>query len=345
MHSVLSKMKILYVGFVFSLFFHLCHGIRHLVWDAGHSFETAQLKNYALKGYVFDIQKFALHDGPGIRTTVFLKGCELRCTWCCNPESQLLAPQLAFDAQKCTNCLDCVSSCKYGALTAKNSKLNVDFEKCVGCGKCVDECLPSALKVFGYETSATTVVDEVFKDFSYFETSGGGITLSGGDPVFQPEFAFEILKLAKSKGIHTCLETSGHCKPEIIQKLAGVTDLFLFDFKHYKKAEHEKYTNVSNEIILKNLDYLGTGKHSVILRCPIIPGVNDSLQHFETIVAISKKYDSIQAVEVMPFHDWGFHKYKLIGRERPKISSETISKETAAKWKEGLRKLGCSKII
>lgn len=297
-----------------------------------------------MKGFVFDIQKFALHDGPGIRTTVFLKGCELRCKWCCNPESQLPSPQLSFDAKKCTHCLECIESCSFGALTKNGSQLKVDYEKCTGCGDCVSECGPGALKIFGYETDAQTVVSEVMKDKMYFDNSGGGITLSGGDPVFQPDFTYSILKLAKEKGIHTSLETSGHSKPEIIRKLAEVTDLFLFDFKHYKSEMHEKYTGVPNNIILKNLDFLCSNNHPVILRCPIIPGVNDSLEHFRTIAEISNKYNSIREVEIMPFHDWGFHKYEMIGLKRPSINSETISKETKKQWISNLEKLGCSKV-
>jgi pyruvate formate lyase activating enzyme len=285
-----------------------------------------------------------LHDGPGIRTTVFLKGCELRCEWCCNPESQLQAPQLAYDPEKCTQCFDCVKSCTYNALSVQKNKLQVNFEKCVGCGDCISECVPGALKIFGYETKADTVIQEVAKDKSYFDNSGGGITLSGGDPVFQADFSYELLRLAKEKSIHTAVETSGHCKPEIIKKLAEVTDLFLFDFKHFKNADHTKFTGVPNTIILENLDYLCRNNHPLILRCPIIPGINDSLQHFEAIAAISKKYEAIQMVEVMPFHDWGFHKYELIGLNRPKINSETISKETKNKWVEGLRKLACRNV-
>ncbi len=297
-----------------------------------------------MKGFVFDIQKFALHDGPGIRTTVFLKGCELRCQWCCNPESQLQPPQLAFDVKKCTHCFECIESCRYGALKKAENKLSVDFEKCTGCGDCVSHCAPGALKIFGYETDAHSVIKEVAKDKAYFGNSGGGITLSGGDPVFQPEFAFDLLQVAKENGIHTCIETSGHCKPEIIAKLATVTDLFLFDFKHYKNADHVKFTGVPNDILLANLDFLCRNNHKVILRCPIIPGVNDSLEHFKAIAELSKKYDSIQMVEVMPFHDWGFHKYELLGMKRPDIDSSTIPKETAAKWRDGLKKLGCTKI-
>lgn len=297
-----------------------------------------------LKGIVFDIQKFALHDGPGIRTAVFLKGCELRCQWCCNPESQLPAPQLAFDAAKCMHCMECVDSCSFGALTKIGNRLNVNFEKCTGCGDCVKECGYGALKIFGYETNAETLIKEVAKDKLYFDNSGGGITLSGGDPVFQHEFSFEILKLAKEKGIHTCLETSGHCKPEIIRKLAEVTDLFLFDFKHFKNESHEKFTGVPNGIILQNLDYLCKKGKNVILRCPIIPGVNDSLEHFRAIAETGNKYDAIREVEIMPFHDWGFHKYEMIGMKRPAIQSGTIPKETKNRWINNLEKLGFTKI-
>lgn len=297
-----------------------------------------------MKGFVFDIQKFALHDGPGIRTTVFLKGCELRCKWCCNPESQLQPPQLSYELKKCTHCMECIDSCKYGALSKNGDKLKVDFGKCIGCGDCIKECAPGALKIFGYETDAQTVVSEVIKDKMYFDNSGGGITLSGGDPVSQPDFTYSILKLAKEKGIHTSLETSGHCKSEIIRKLAEVTDLFLFDFKHFKNAEHEKQTGVSNDIILSNLDFLCNNRQNVILRCPIIPGVNDSLEHFRAIAEISNKYNSIREVEIMPFHDWGFHKYELIGMKRPAIQSGTIPKETKNSWINNLEKLGCSKV-
>ena len=297
------------------------------------------------KGIVFDIQKFALHDGPGIRTTVFLKGCELRCHWCCNPESQLPTPQLAYDEGKCTHCMDCVGSCQFEALTKDGHRLRVNFGKCTGCGACVQECAYDALKIFGYETEAQSVVSEVIKDKMYFDNSGGGITLSGGDPVFQHEFSYQILKLARENGIHTCIETSGYCNPEIIKKLAEVTDLFLFDFKHYKNEMHEKYTGVPNHTILANLDFLSKSGHKIILRCPVIPGVNDSLEHFKAIAEISNKYAAIQSVEIMPFHDWGFHKYKLIGKDRPRINSEAVPKEISKKWVEGLRKLGCNKVV
>ena len=297
-----------------------------------------------MKGMIFDIQKFALHDGPGIRTTVFMKGCELRCKWCCNPESQLITPQLSFDVNKCSNCMECLSVCKEEALSNKQGKLSVNFELCTSCGKCIRECLPNALKIYGWQSDAKTIIDEVIKDKSFFDNSGGGITISGGDAVFQPAFALEILNLARENGIHTCLETSGYCKPETFSELASVTDLFLFDFKHFKDSEHEKFTGVSNKLILSNLDYLCRLNKPVILRCPIIPGVNNNMQHFKEIADLSKKYVSIKAVEIMAFHDWGFHKYEQIGMKRPVIDSSTVADKVAQSWIEAIRNLGCTNV-
>lgn len=297
-----------------------------------------------MKGVVFDLQKFALHDGPGIRTAVFLKGCELCCEWCCNPESQLPAPQLAFEATKCTHCLECVSSCRHEALQVQDNLLKVNFEKCTGCGDCIKECAYGALKIYGYTAEAEDIVAEVLKDKDYFENSGGGLTLTGGDPVFQHAFAYEILRLAKEKGLHTCVETSGYCRQEIIARLAGVTDLFLYDFKHHLARGYHGHTGVSGEAVMSNLDFLCREKHEVVLRCPVIPGVNNTLQHFQAIADLSNRYESITGVEIMPFHDWGFHKYEMLGRKRPVLGGSTVPKETKQQWIAALLKLGCTKI-
>ena len=298
-----------------------------------------------IKGIIFDLQKFALHDGPGIRTTVFLKGCELRCKWCCNPESQVKAPQLSFDLNKCTHCMDCVPVCKVGALYKNEAnKLGVNFELCTACGDCLEECTPDALKIYGWQADAQSIIDEVKKDKSYFENSGGGITLSGGDAVFQPEFALEILKLARQNGIHTCLETSGHCTLETISELAKLTDLFLFDFKHFKDEDHKKHTEVSNRTLLANLEYLCHENKPLILRCPIVPGVNNNVQHFKAIADLSNKYAAIQSVEIMGFHDWGFHKYEQIGLKRPNIDSSTVPDDTVSGWVKAIQEFGCKKI-
>jgi pyruvate formate lyase activating enzyme len=296
------------------------------------------------KGILFDLQKFALHDGPGIRTAVFLKGCALRCQWCCNPESQLLPAQLSFDRSRCNDCLECVPFCKTGALRAHDNKIQIDFNACNACSDCLNECSRDALKIFGWETDAESVVKEVLKDKDYFDNSGGGITLTGGDPLFQPDFSAEILRLSKKAGLHTCVETAGDYPGEDIMLLAKYTDLFLYDFKHYREADHLKYTGVSNRRILDNLDLLCKAGKEVVLRCPIIPGVNNTIEHFRFISELSRKYDAIKEVELMPFHDYGFHKYEQIGMNRPSINSSSVAEKTKKMWIEQMKELGCVKI-
>lgn len=295
------------------------------------------------KGIIFDIQKFALHDGPGIRTAVFLKGCPLRCQWCCNPESWFPGPQLSFNKARCTECLKCVPLCTRSALQNKGGKFTVDFGRCNACQDCLPVCIPDALKIYGWETTPQKVLNEVIKDKDYFLNSGGGLTLTGGEPLFQIDFATEILRLAKENNIHTCIETSGYSSPENLQKIVRYTDLFLFDFKHYNDNKHLAYTNVSNRNILKNLDTLCQTNHQVILRCPIIPGINNTREHFRAIASISNKYKAIQAVEILPFHDWGFHKYEQIGMKKPNIIYDTPAEKSAVLWLEMIREEGCSK--
>jgi pyruvate formate lyase activating enzyme len=185
----------------------------------------------------------------------------------------------------------------------------------------------------------------VLRDKSYFDNSGGGITLTGGDPLYQPEFATEILRLSKKSGLHTCLETSGAYEQVKVAMVSEFTDLFLYDFKHYKNSEHLKYTNVSNRQVLDNLDYLCRKGKEVVLRCPVIPGVNNTIDHFRAITAISNRYDSITAVEIMPFHNWGFHKYEQIGMKRPEIYSGGISDKTIRTWIAMIKEAGCKKIL
>ncbi len=182
-----------------------------------------------MHGTIFDIQKSALHDGPGIRTVVFLKGCPLRCTWCSNPESQSFSIQLGYDAEKCQHCLDCALVCPTGALTSQNNRLLVDVSTCNGCGVCLNECAQDALKLYGWQTDVKTVMDEVEKDRAFFKRSGGGLTLSGGEPLAQPTFAKALLEEAQKRGIHTCVETSGFCNPHVLESVLPFVDMFLFD--------------------------------------------------------------------------------------------------------------------
>ncbi len=297
-----------------------------------------------MKGNVFEIQKFALHDGPGIRTVVFLKGCPLRCKWCSNPESFKAYPQLSYTRSKCTNCNACIAVCKQGVFESITSELNVSWEKCSANGDCINECIPDALKLYGWEAEASEILMEVVKDKAYFTNSGGGITLSGGEPMAQPAFAKELLSLAKEQGIHTCIETSGYAAEAHFKEILPYTDLFLYDYKITGDEEHKKYTSRSNEKILANLDYLARSNASIILRCPVIPGINDTNQHFRAIASLSNTYTAIQQVEIMPYHDWGSHKYEQLGMKPYSIDAETVEENEAEQWRKKLKDLDCHKV-
>jgi pyruvate formate lyase activating enzyme len=296
-----------------------------------------------MEGIVFDIQRFALHDGPGIRTTVFLKGCPLRCVWCCNPESFKNSPQLAYIEKNCSMCKNCITACKENVFSICSDDLKIDFLNCNLCGDCIEACDAGALKYFGYTANADIVIAEVVKDISYYNNSGGGLTLSGGEPLSQIEFAIEILEGAGKHNIHTCIETSGFVNKNLIFKTIPLVDLYLFDFKMSSSAEHQKYTNVGNSMILENLDLLIINGCSVILRCPIIPGINDHDEHLKCIAELSMKYPELKGVELMPYHNWGMDKYKQIGVESVLITG-SATKDDKRVWINKIKSFGGNNI-
>jgi pyruvate formate lyase activating enzyme len=298
-----------------------------------------------MDGIIFDIQRFALHDGPGIRTAVFLKGCPLRCVWWCNPESLLANPQLAWYDNKCTHCLKCLPKCPQQVFGSKGGKLSVDFTKCDACGKCVGVCMPDALKIYGYKLSSDNLLKELLKDKAYFENSGGGVTLSGGDPINQFDFVLEVAQKIKKEGLHLCIETAGFGSKERFLEWAKYTDLFLFDFKHFDPTQHKKYTQVDNEPILRNLDLLYRQGAKIRLRCPIIPGVNDNKNHLHFIAGLSNKYPALEGVELMPYHDYGVVKYKHLGMAGSSITAKSVSKEMARGWEDELERQNCRNLI
>ena len=293
-----------------------------------------------MKGIIFDIQKFALHDGPGIRTVLFLKGCPFKCVWCCNPESIAPDPQLAFDETKCNKCFKCIEHCPAKALKAEDGDLTVAFDLCTACGKCIVECPKNALKIYGYETDSDTLVTEVMKDVDYYRNSGGGVTLSGGDPLFQFDFAFEILTKAKEKGLNTCVESEGFAEKGLFLKILPLVDNFYFDYKITDPFDHERYTGVSNKIVLDNLAVLGEHQAHITLRCVLVPGINDNDEHFRSIAALSNKYPSIRGVEIMAYHDFGSGKYKQIGKPLYPIDSKSVKPEVAEKWVSRIKEFG-----
>jgi len=300
--------------------------------------------NAVLSQGIFDIQPFSLHDGPGIRTTVFLKGCPLRCQWCSNPEGLEALPTLSYQESKCSGCLDCVDSCPTDALTASEGKLVVQHDLCSACGACIKVCPTGALKLYGHQESPADIIDRVKRDKKYFEKSGGGLTLSGGEVMMQTGFALEILKLAKEENIHTCIETSGFASQEEYASILPFVDLVLFDYKHSTPDEHRKYTGVSNEKILGNLQFLSEQGARIVLRLPIIPGINDTEQHFQAVSEISRQYEGIQRVEVLPYHNWGAHKYEEIGWPEPALGTESVAPETARGWVVRLREMACKNV-
>lgn len=266
-------------------------------------------------GKVFDIQRFCTGDGPGIRTTVFLKGCPLRCLWCHNPESQKRETEIMFYRDKCVSCGRCMGI----------KEKDADFV-----------CYSDARKLCGRDMTADAVMEEVAKDSIFYRNSGGGLTLSGGEPLFQPEFALEILKKARDSGFNTAVETCGFAKPEDVRKIAEYTDLFLFDYKETNPEKHRAFTGADNRIILENLLMLdGMGK-DIVLRCPIIPGYNDREEHFEGIARTADTLRHILRAEIEPCHDLGQHKYAAMGRKKYEI--RPLSTEDAEKIIEAIRR-------
>jgi pyruvate formate lyase activating enzyme len=254
------------------------------------------------KAILFDIERNSFVAGPGIRTTVFFKGCNLRCAWCHNPESQDFKPQMMFYKDKCKGCGKCTEVCP----TPKN---------CTLCGKCSFYCPIDARKVCGKEYTVDEVFDEIIKDKAFYENSSGGVTFSGGECMLQIDFLLEILKKCKENGIHTAVDTAGHVPWESFERILPVTDLFLYDVKCFDAQKHKEYTGVTNDGILQNLGWLLKNQKRVWVRIPIIPCVNDTVEEMQKIKAFLQENGGAQRVELLPYHKTGEYKYQAIGRE------------------------------
>lgn len=267
-----------------------------------------------MDGTIFNVQHFCVNDGPGIRTTVFFKGCPLRCAWCHNPESHKIQRELMYDAERCVGCARCVSVCPKGAHRIENGTHIFDRSLCGVCGECVSACLSDALEIAGERRSVDEIMSEVRKDAIFYRNSGGGMTLSGGEPLMQSEFAIALLSLARAEGIHTAVETCAYASEETILSVAKHTDLFLFDWKCTNEALHLKYTGVDNKEIRRNILAVDAMGVKSILRCPIIPGVNDTEEHFKGIGALAARLKNLLRIEIEPYHSLGVHKYGRLDR-------------------------------
>ena len=253
-----------------------------------------------IRGTIFDVQRFSIHDGPGIRTTVFFKGCNLHCRWCHNPESQHAAPQLLYYARKCVGCGACKAVCQKTHTPA-----------CTGCGACAAVCRHGARELSGRTETARAVADVILRDRAFYETSGGGVTLSGGEPLLQPDFAFELLRLCKEAGLHTAIETAANVPWQVFERVLPVTDLVLCDIKGADEALHKKNTGVTNRRILQNAENLKNSGAQVRFRMPYVPGYTDG--ELPAVRAITDGFP----LEVMAYHGIGAGKYEALGIPYP----------------------------
>jgi glycyl-radical enzyme activating protein len=293
---------------------------------------------------VFDIQRASLHDGPGIRTTIFLKGCPLECLWCHNPEAVEPMRQLFFYFDKCTQCGDCVKVCEDGVHHLIDGKHIIDYDKCTFCGKCIEACNFNALKIIGAEMSVDDVMREIMADVDFYSNSGGGMTLSGGEPLAQFSFSMELLKRCREAGVNTCVETSGFISGTQFKKVLPLVDIFLFDYKVTGSDEHMKYTGVPNKSILENLDVAYQYGIPIILRCIVVPGINDTDLHFKGICALDAKYPDLKGIEILPYHTMGNSKRISIGKNETLTHLNTVLPEIAEKWIARLKEMGCGKV-
>ena len=268
----------------------------------------------AKTGTVFNIQKFSVNDGPGIRTVVFLKGCPLHCRWCANPESQMSQVQILWDEKKCVHCHHCIQTCdRQHAVSLINDHITVNPLLCDGCMKCVKECPGHALKPEGEIMTVKQVMDKVMQDEVFYEESGGGLTLSGGEMLMQPEFSIELLKAAKEKHLHTACETTGYADPQTFKAVIENLDYMLFDMKHWDSGKHQEYTGVPNDLILQNMSSAISAGKEVLPRIPVIPGFNDSPEDAEKLAEALKKAGADKC-QLLPFHQFGENKYDMLNR-------------------------------
>ena len=285
---------------------------------------------------IFDIQRFCVHDGPGIRTTVFFKGCNMRCKWCHNPESFSLKSEILFYKDKCVQCGLCLE-CPVGAHVFSERGHEILREKCTGCGLCAENCLDGALQLTGKKMTADEVMKVIQKDEKFYETSLGGVTFSGGEASMHTELLTELLVRCREKGYHTALETNGQMGEEKLRRLIPLVDLFLLDVKHTDEEKHFLWTGAPLAPVIKTLSILNECGANVIMRCVIVPGVNDNEAHFDSLRKLIQENCCIQDAEIMAYHDIGKGKWEALGLSYPLDDTKTASNDDRKKWEKMLK--------
>lgn len=285
------------------------------------------------KATIFNIQKYNMYDGDGVRTLVFFQGCPLRCKWCANPEGMIKKNRVMFKSDLCVDCGACVSVCPASihTISSGTSKHEVNHDiDCIGCGKCKSACLKSAISIVGEVKTISELLEIVEEDRTFYEVSGGGVTLGGGEVLMQPEAASSLLMACKQSGINTAIETCGYAKLESVLKVAEFTDLFLFDIKHIDSDKHFQFTGVRNEQILENLKELLRRKYNVKIRMPLLKGVNDQKEDIEKAMELLKPYKdyrNFKGIDLLPYHKMGVNKYKQLGMEYPIKDDPSLTDE------------------
>ncbi|MBM3167169.1 MAG: glycyl-radical enzyme activating protein [Chloroflexi bacterium] len=301
---------------------------------------NAETHNSGAKGLVFNIQRYSIHDGPGIRTTVFLKGCPLKCKWCSNPESINPSPELMVRESQCDGCGKCVEPCTHHAIELHDDHVHIDRSKCDLCLKCAEACPRGAIELSGKYMSVEEALEECSKDEIFYQNSGGGVTLSGGEPLYQPEFTLNLLQACKEKALNTAIDTSGFANWKIIEKMLPYIDLVLYDIKHLDPEMHASATGVSNEVILDNLQKIvKSGKTRVWIRIPVIPNFNDSETYIEKLAKTLVGMPA-EKISLLGYHEWGKSKYFSLGKEYPLNGCAPLAEERLESLKDIMQSRG-----
>lgn len=292
-----------------------------------------------MKGNIFNIQKFSIHDGPGIRTTVFFKGCPLRCRWCSNPESQLYQSEISYDSRKCIHCGACVKVCPKDCISVVEGQICIDRKKCVSCLSCVSVCSQRAISAESEMRELEKVLQLCLQDKDFYEESGGGVTFSGGECMCQPDFVRALASALKEENIHLAAETTGYIPEESFRELALLFDLLLFDVKHYDSERHREGTRVGNELIISNLRWVHEHGIDILPRIPVIPEFNSDISDAIGICALLKDI-GLKKAQLLPFHQFGERKYELLGREYGLKDVKALYPEDLAYYKDIFTKEG-----